>query len=131
MGNNIHFPKKKECKDFFTIIDEDTITNLRNTYKIIDVDYLEPILVRSKMFGDDYFRSLSVKKTTVNNMLDYYLQHKDSEIYKKTNYLCNEKEKICICNQHANDLRKIYDGINHDPNVKYISWFQYSGSTIK
>jgi hypothetical protein len=78
------------------------------------------------MFGDDYFRSFSVKKTTVNNMLDYYLQHSDSEIYKKTNYLCNEKEKICICNQHANDLRKIYDGKHHEPNVKYISWFQSS-----
>ena len=120
MGNNIHFPKKEKFNDFFTHIDEEKITYLRNNYKIIDVDYLEPILVRSKIFGDD---SLSVKKTTVNNMLDYYLQHRDSEIYKKTNYLCNEKEKICICNQHANDLRKIYDGINYEPNVKYISWF--------
>ena len=120
--NTIHLNKKKEYNDFFTHIDEEKIQYLRNNFKIIDVDYLEPILVRSKMFGDDYFKVQ--KKNTVNNMLDYYLNHRDKAIYEKTNYLCNEKEQICICNQHANDLRKIFDGINHKPDEKYISWFK-------
>jgi hypothetical protein len=75
------------------------------------------------MFGQDYFEFSPYKKEIVNEMLDFYMNHPDLEIYKKTNYLCNEKEKICICNKHANDLRKIYDGINHNPKVKYISWF--------
>ncbi len=56
-------------------------------------------------------------------MTKYYLTHKDSEIYKKTDYLCNQKEKICICNTHADDLRKIYDGINYKENVKFISYY--------
>jgi len=112
---------KNKSKDFFTNIDEEKILYIRNNYKIIDVDYLDPVLVRSKMFGDNYF-DLSIKKDIINKMLDYYLDHKYTEIYKKTNYLCNQKEKICICNKHANDLRKIYDGINYEPNDKYVSW---------
>jgi hypothetical protein len=97
---------------------------LRNNYKIIDVDYLDLILVQSKMFGDKYFL-IPQKKNIVNNMLEYYFNHKDRAIYKKTDYLCNEKEKVCICNTHADDFRKIYDGINYNSNDKYISWFNF------
>jgi hypothetical protein len=124
MGNNIHFSKSNICKDFFTGIDEANIVYLRNNYKIIDVDYLNSNLVHSKMFGDNFF-ILPAKKDIVNNMLDYYLNHKDKAIYKKTDYLCNRKEKVCICNTHAEDFRKIYDGINYNSNDKYISWFKF------
>ena len=31
--------------DFFTKIDDENIVCLRNTYKIIDVDYLDPKLI--------------------------------------------------------------------------------------
>jgi DNA-directed RNA polymerase beta subunit len=44
---------------------------------------------------------------------------------KKTDYLCNEKEKVCICNTHAEDFRKIYDGVYYKPDQKYISWFKF------
>lgn len=53
-------------------------------------------------------------------MSKYYLNHEDKAIYKKTDYLCNEKEKICICNIHADDFRRIYDGINYKKDDKYI-----------
>ena len=107
MGNNI---KCSKSNDFFTTIDDENIVDLRKNYKIIDVDYLDLYLSR--------------KKDIVNNMLEYYLNHKDSEIYKKTDYLCNEKEKLCICNTHAEDFRKIYDGVYYKPDKKYISWFK-------
>jgi hypothetical protein len=123
-NNNIHFLKTNKFKDFFTGTHEENIAHLRNNYKIIDVDYLDPNLVRSKMFGDNYFE-LYQRKEVVNNMLEYYLNHKDSEIYKKTEYLCNEKVKVCICNKHADDFRKIYDGNDYTPNEKYISWFKF------
>lgn len=86
------------------------------------VDYLDPQLVHAKMFDNNAFL-LPRKQNAVNEMLDFYLKHDDIEIYKKTNYLCHIKEKVCICNEHANDLIKIYDGINYKPNEKYISWF--------
>lgn len=96
--------------------------DIKKDYKIIKVDWLDPILVKSKMFGDKYFTS--EKEEIVNNMLTYYLNHKDKPIYKKTDYLCNKKEKICICNIHAEDFRKIYDGINYKKGEKYISWIK-------
>ena len=75
------------------------------------------------MFGSDFLIS-PPKEDIVNNMLEYYFYHEDKEIYKKTDYLCNKKEKVCICNTHAEDFRKIYDGVNYKPNEKYISWFK-------
>jgi hypothetical protein len=125
MGNNINISKQNKYTDFFTGIDEEKILYLKNNYKIIEVDYLESTLVQSKMFGDNYFKLLPQKKDIVNNMLDYYLYHTDKAIYKKTDYSCNTKEKICICNTHADDFRKIYDGINYKSNEKYISWFKF------
>ena len=58
-------------------------------------------------------------------MLEHYLNDRDENdkhIYKKTDYLCDEREKVCICNTHAEDFRKIYEGINYRQNTKYISW---------
>jgi len=114
MGNNI---QSNTFDDFYTScgIDEEIMVDLRNNYKIIYVDYLDPDLVHAGMYDRNSF---------VYNMLDYYLHHKDKEIYKITDYLCNEKEKVCICNTHADDFRKIYDGVNYKPNKKYISWFK-------
>jgi hypothetical protein len=128
MGNtntntNIYLNKKSKYNDFFIGIDEEYISYIRTNYKIINVDYLNPILVRSKTFEDNFF-ILPLKKEIVNNMLEYYLNHEDKEIYKKTDYLCNRKEKVCICNTHADDFRKIYDGINYKPGERYISWFK-------
>jgi hypothetical protein len=119
-NNNIQHSKSN---DLFTVVDDGNIVDLRKDYKIIDVDYLDLDLVHAKMYDRNVF-VLPRKKDIVNNMLEYYLNHKDSEIYKKTEYLCNEKEKICICNTHADDFRKIYDGVYYKPDKKYISWFK-------
>ena len=93
-------------------------------YKVIEVTWLDAIQVNYKMFNDDYFENSSCKKEMVKEMLNYYLNHQDKAIYKKTDYLCNKKEKICICNIHADDLRKIYEGNNYDKPSKYISWYK-------
>ena len=114
--------KKHNYDEFFTDINEVRIGYLRNNYKIIDVHYLDSFLVRFKMMDDNFLER--TKKDMVDNMMDYYLNHKDKEIYKKTDYLCNAKEKVCICNIHAEELRKIYDGVNYKPNKKYISWLK-------
>ena len=111
-------------KDFFTSLSNTDIEKIRSTYKVIDVPYLDPIKVRYNMFADKYFENNPEKLDIINNMLDFYLSHKDKPIYKKTDYLCNEREKICICNTHAEDFRKIYDGENYKQGDKYISWIR-------
>ena len=124
MGNNIHVPKGIiNNNDYYTSLDDEKIADLKNNYTIIEVDYLDPILVHHKMFNKPFTREKE-KKSILAEMLKYYLQHEDKEIYKKTDYLCNETEKVCICNIHAEDFRRIYDGIDYKPNDKYISWYK-------
>ena len=76
MGNNIQCSKSN---DFYTGVYEEIIVDLKNNYKILDVDYLDPDLVHAKMYDKTAF-VLPRKKEIVNNMLEYYLNHKDSEI---------------------------------------------------
>ena len=53
----------------------------------------------------------------VKQLLDYYLTHEDKEIFKRTDYLCDKQEKICICNTYAENLRKTYEH-NYIPQKK-------------
>lgn len=96
---------------------------LKERYKIIEVDWLDVTSVEYKIFTDTYFKNAVEKEAMVKKMLDYYLNHKDKKIYKKTDYLCNEKEHVCICNVNAGLFRKIYDKNNYVPEDKYISYF--------
>ena len=116
--------------DNYTWLKNNQINEIREQYKVIDVDWLSIDNVHYQMFGDKYFDNSKnsdnskTKEEIINSMLVYYLNHRDREIYRKTDYLCNEREKICICNTHAEDFRKIYDGINYKEGNKYISWFR-------
>jgi non-homologous end joining protein Ku len=123
MGNSIKTAEYYNSN--YASINDEEIQNIRNKYKVVEVDWLDSILVNSKMFNDDYFIKSPEKKEVVNKMLEYYLNDKDKHnmhIYSITDYLCNERERICICNTHAEDFRKIYEGINYRKNTKYISW---------
>jgi hypothetical protein len=124
MGNNN--TNGNSNNEICTNMNEEQISNLRKTYKIIDVDYLATDVVNYKMFGDNYF-ILPNKKEAVHKMLAHYLNNdfEHKVIYKKTDYLCNKKEKVCICNTHADAFRKIYDGVNYSPNVTYIRWVDF------
>ena len=58
-------------------------------------------------------------------MLNYYLTSNSTYIYqKKTELLCNEKQRICMCNIYAADYRKILEGINYKKDKKDISWIR-------
>ena len=117
MGISISTPK---YYDNVSNISENGVRYIRSLYTVIDVDWLDKTKVNYKMFLHKNITTST--KEIVNEMLDYYLSHKDKAIYKKLEYLCNEKEKVCICNTHADDFRKIYDGVNYQPNEIYISW---------
>jgi hypothetical protein len=125
MGNTSSY--KTYQNSYYSTLCEDQIKDIRKNYKVIDVDWLDKILVNSKMFNDEYFTKSPKKKEVVNNILEYCLNDKDeanTHIYKITDYLCNDKERVCICNTHADDFRKIYEGINYKKGSKYISWLE-------
>jgi len=108
--------------EWFTTLNPNEITDIRENYKVVDVDWFDKIQVNSTIFDDEYFNSKPDKKKVLNDMVDHFLTDKDKSIYKnKTNYLCNRKERLCICNTHANDFRKIYDGINYRDET-YVAW---------
>lgn len=95
---------------------------IRKRYKIIDIDCFDKIQVKSANFADEYFNSQPEKIKVVDDMMEYFENHKDKQIYtKKTNYLCNRKEELCICNVHANNFIKIYYGINYREE-QYVVW---------
>jgi len=121
MGNS----NIKNHSDLYTSLDNKEIEDIRSNYKIIEVDYLNLVIVRSAIFADEFFTKSPHKNNIINNMLEYYLNHPDKHIYQKTDYLCNRKEKICICNIHAKDFRKIFDKKYFKEDDKYISWFKY------
>lgn len=108
---------------FYTLKQED-IDDLRTRYKIINVNWFDKIQVKSSIFADEYFNSQPEKIKVIDDMIEHFETHKDKSIYKKkTNYLCNKKEKICVCNIHANDFRKIYDGINYSEE-QCVAWIK-------
>lgn len=105
----------KYYDDSFQTIKDNEIENIRKTYKVVDVEFLDTHKINMKIMGDD-------KKDVIKEMAEFYLNDKEKAIYKKTDYLCDKKEKICICNTNADNLRKIYDGINYKEDIKFISW---------
>jgi len=119
----LHNILKPIWTDRFISLSNSGEQEIKKEYKIIRVDWLHPKLVKLEMEKEKYSDISIDKELMIENMLDYYLNHTDKSIYKKTDYLCNKTEKVCICNTHAQDLRKIYDGIHYDPGEKFISWF--------
>ena len=70
MGNNIFIPlKNPQYKDFYTGIDDEKVLDIRKNYTILDVEYLDPILVfyQMKMQESDF----SSRRESVKNMLDF------------------------------------------------------------
>lgn len=116
---------KKMYKDVFTSINDDKIKYIKENYTIINVDWIDRDLVHENIAKNNFFIENPEKVEILNDMLNYYLTHNDKYIYqKKTDFLCNEKQKICMCNTYAEDYRKILDGINYKKDNKYISWIR-------
>lgn len=65
MGNSIKNKNKfiDYDNDFFSYLDEDNYIHLKDNYKIVEVEMLDPITVSIKMFGDNYFKKFPEKKS--------------------------------------------------------------------
>jgi hypothetical protein len=121
MGNALN-----KYNDSVISLSETAEKDIRENYKVIDVSWLDSSEAKWRMFGDEFFQKNLKKEEVVNEIVDFYLNHKDNSVYKKTDYLCNEQEKICICNTNAEEFRKIYDVYDYTPGDKYISWIKKS-----
>ena len=126
MGNRITKSVQQDKKilysDYYSTLNSDELSHIKNTYKIIEINWFGKTQVRSAIFNDNYFNSNPHKIIVLEDMVEHFFSHVDKTIYvKKTNYLCNRKERLCICNVHANDFRKIYDGINYNDEI-YCAW---------
>lgn len=104
----------------------DYVKDLRDKYKVIDVDYFVPessikkkemeiIVTDSKML-------YKPEPTMVFDMMDFCFKNDTERYYQKIDYVCNEKERVCICNTHADDFRKIYDGKNYKEGIVNVIW---------
>jgi hypothetical protein len=113
----------------FELLKKTDLDEIIKTYKIVEVPYLDPVVVEASTKNDIYFVIFSKKKELLNNMVNYYLTHNDSLIYKKTNYFCNELSRVCICNTSENDFKKSMEYINKSyfEPVSYISWSKNVG----
>lgn len=116
---------KEKYTDTYRNINDEEIKILRKHYKILDVVWLDVDHVYSQMKTDNFYNEN--KTNVVKNMLNYYLNHKDRPIYKQTDYLCNEREKLCICNLNAEYQRKMYIGDKFEQHKNYISWIRKEG----
>jgi hypothetical protein len=132
MGNSFvtteNYNKDEKYTDSYKMLKNHEISKIREQYDVIDVAWLSIDNVHYQMGGDKYFDKSNsdnskTKEEIINSMLVYYLTCQDRAIYKKTDYLCNEREKFCICNTHADDFRKIYNE-NYKEGDKFISWFR-------
>lgn len=128
-NENYNYDYDEKYTDSYTALKNHQISKIREQYDVIDVDWLSFANVQYQMGGDKYFDKSNsdnskTKEEIINSMLVYYLNSQDRAIYKNTDYLCNEREKFCICNTHADDFRKIYNGTNYKEGDKFISWFR-------
>lgn len=115
-----------QFSDTFTSLDYDTKKRIESDFKIIKVDLFSPQKIKCEIFGDPYFND-NKKLESLENMINYYATHKYEYIYtKKTDLLCNKKERFCICNTNAEIFRKNDDGKNYKEGDQFISWFKKS-----
>lgn len=130
----------KYYNDKYIPISDEEIKELEQTYNIINVPFLHEHQI---IYGIDknYYRNLvryeadekeeSIKyikaQKITYSLLDVISKNGGRELYNKLDYICNEKEKVCICNENANLFRKIYDPpfyYSLDKNKKFINWIE-------
>ena len=122
---SFNFNSNKPTKtpiNFFEKIDEINYDIIKSNNQIISVNW-NNFNLDSILFHNPTLDSNEVK--SINKMLQLYSTHKDKDIYKiQTDLICDEQNRICICNEDAYKFRQIYQGKNYDKTTKYINWIK-------
>ena len=118
-SNTKNNPNKIIYEHTFMNMDDLDIEEIKK-YKIIETKKLDKFIINKIMITDNYFDIYPTKSKIINNMLNYCLEHEDKEVFKKTDYICNKRIKVCICNTQAEEFRKLSKDYVKDK--QYISW---------
>lgn len=104
------------------IFDEDQSKKIKN-YKIINISWFDETNVNCIMGSDYYFKKNPHKRDVIFDMVHFILTDKNNYIYN-SNYICNEKEQICMYNDFINTLKKSeknkYKNLKNHLNIAWI-----------
>ena len=117
MGNKSNIPTKYQHN--YWLLDNLELEEIKN-YKIIKVDKLDKFEINQIILNDDYFNQYPAKSRVINNILNYCLTHEEKEKIVKTDYICNKRIKVCICNKEAENFQNALN------QTKYITWCKKS-----
>ena len=120
MGNfqTTELKKPSYPRDSYYSVSSQEFEKIKKDNEIILVDYFEKNYVLNKIS-----QYPSIYKKSISDMLSYYTNHRDKNIYKKTDCLCNFELNMCIVNRNANFFRKIYDGETYQNETHYVSMY--------
>lgn len=117
---------------YSTHINSSDVKRIRdpNNYTVINVDYffpessmkkIEPSIIVSDL-DKVYSTSKPSQTSMAYDMMDFCFKDESDQHYQRVDYVCNEQEGVCICNTHADDFRKIYDGQDYKSGRVNIIW---------
>jgi hypothetical protein len=122
--NNLNNSNKPKYEHTHRNMNDEDIEEIKK-YKIINTNILDEYIINQLILTDEYFNKYPVKSKVVNNMLNYCLQHEEKEIFKRTDYICNKRIKVCICNNQADYFRRMANK-NITEGKQNISWCKKS-----
>ena len=101
---------------------DEMLKDIEKNYKMVELFCLNLDILNQTIQNDPFFEDSPQKKSMLIKMATFYLNHNDLNIFKKTDYFCNEKHKICICNKSAQNYRDLCKSEKYNNNKKYVSW---------
>jgi len=117
--------------DRYSTLSHTEVNELRCNYDIFYIDWLDRSQIITAMQTNHSILSNTAQKQRVlQNMMDYYVNRTDTRVYDMTDYICDETSRMCICNTHADDFKKIYDKSQNEfrTSKTYVSWFHPSAT---
>jgi hypothetical protein len=97
------------------ITSNNELNYLISNYKIIYIPINNNVYF--KIYEDEYFIRKPYKINIIKEMINYFPNQINSDIY-----FCNEKEKICICKIKTENI--INEPITIFNEYKYIYWYK-------
>lgn len=133
MGNTNKKTFTDETHRYYVSLHQNSneVKNIRNMHTVIDVDYFTTLKPETKIvvevLPEKQLDPEELKTRRAFDMVDFCFKNELERDYQKIDYVCNEKERLCVCNTHADDFRKIYNGQNYKEGRVLVAWVSKKG----